>query len=415
MILTLLKISLPTKSAAYADDVTAAGSLINLKNWWENLIELGPKYGYFPEATKSWLIVKDDKMDEAQRIFEGSNIRITSDGKRHLGAVIGSSIFKDDYVNEKIAEWIREIKLLSNIAKTEPQAAFNCFISGYKNKVTFFMRTIPGISENLKQLDQVILTDFIPSFTGRILCTEIQRILLSLPPKLGGLGIPIFSEITDVEYLNSQRLTNSLRQNIFNQKKDLEAENVSKEIKRKIKAERFQRNNQTLIELRASMSEQEKRLNDLSREDGASIWLTTLLLKDEGYVLTKQQFWDSIKIRYVWLLDRVPENCECGNKFNVQHALSCKKGGFISQRHNQIRNMTALLLGEVCKDVRLEPALQPLTGEAFNSNVNISDEARSDISARGFWQTGQVAFFDIRVFNPTANRYCSQEISKSMR
>eukprot|EP00794_Sanderia_malayensis_P006714 gene6714-biopygen5489 len=75
--------------------------------------------------------------------------------------------------------------------------------------------------------------------------------------------------------------------------------------------------------------------------------------------------------------------------------------------------MTALLLGEVCIGVRLEPALQPLTGEAFNSNVNISDEARSDISARGFWQTGQVAFFDIRVFNPTANRYCSQEISKS--
>eukprot|EP00794_Sanderia_malayensis_P014468 gene14468-biopygen11582 len=75
--------------------------------------------------------------------------------------------------------------------------------------------------------------------------------------------------------------------------------------------------------------------------------------------------------------------------------------------------MTALLLGEVCKDVRLEPALQPLTGEAFNSNVNISDEARSDISARGFWQTGQVAFFDIRVFNPTANRCCCQEISKS--
>eukprot|EP00794_Sanderia_malayensis_P000686 gene686-biopygen1111 len=67
IILMLLEISLPTKSAAYADDVTAAVSLINRKNRWENLIELDPKFGNFPEATKSWLIVKDDTMDVAER------------------------------------------------------------------------------------------------------------------------------------------------------------------------------------------------------------------------------------------------------------------------------------------------------------------------------------------------------------
>ena len=34
--------------------------------------------------------------------------------------------------------------------------------------------------------------------------------------------------------------------------------------------------------------------------------------------------------------------------------------------------------------------------------ANISDQARADISARGFWLTGQLAFLDVRVFNPTA-------------
>eukprot|EP00794_Sanderia_malayensis_P000682 gene682-biopygen1107 len=65
--LVLQKFPLPTKSAAYADDVTATGSLINRKNWWESLIELDPKFGNFPEATKSWLIVKDDTIDVAER------------------------------------------------------------------------------------------------------------------------------------------------------------------------------------------------------------------------------------------------------------------------------------------------------------------------------------------------------------
>ena len=32
---------------------------------------------------------------------------------------------------------------------------------------------------------------------------------------------------------------------------------------------------------------------------------------------------------------------------------------------------------------------------------------------KGFWQAGQMAFFDVRVFNPTAKQYVNQEISKT--
>ena len=33
--------------------------------------------------------------------------------------------------------------------------------------------------------------------------------------------------------------------------------------------------------------------------------------------------------------------------------------------------------------------------------------------ARRFWQAGQMAFFDVRVFNPNARRYAKQELSKT--
>ena len=63
---------------------------------------------------------------------------------------------------------------------------------------------------------------------------------------------------------------------------------------------------------------------------------------------------------------------------------------------------------------RVEPQLQPLSDEKFSEKTsNKLGQARVDISARGFWLTGQVAFFDVRVFIPTAKRYVNQELRKS--
>jgi len=99
------------------------------------------------------------------------------------------------------------------------------------------------------------------------------------------------------------------------------------------------------------MIQDETRLLDLSIENGASLWLTTLPLEEGGYHLTKQNFWDLVRFWYGWQLSRLPVNCECGAAFTIDHALFCKKRGFISLRHNEVRNLTANLLNEVCKDV----------------------------------------------------------------
>ena len=105
----------------------------------------------------------------------------------------------------------------------------------------------------------------------------------------------------------------------------------------------------------------------------------------------------------------------CSN-FDLNHAFSCKKGGFISSRHNELRNITASLLGEVCKDVCVEPDLFTLSGETLiPKTANKSSEARLDISARGVWTTGQRAFFDVRVFNPFARRYSGLTLSQAYR
>ena len=50
------------KMVAFADDFSAAGKLKSLLQWWTTLIEVEPKFGYFPEPAKSWLVIKLETM-----------------------------------------------------------------------------------------------------------------------------------------------------------------------------------------------------------------------------------------------------------------------------------------------------------------------------------------------------------------
>ena len=95
--------------------------------------------------------------------------------------------------------------------------------------------------------------------------------------------------------------------------------------------------------------------------------------------------------------------------------LSCLKGGFITQRHNEVRDFTAELLSECCKDVAVEPVLQEITGEQFPPSTITTDDARVDVSARGFWVRGQMAYLDVRVFNPTAKVYLNQTLKAAYK
>ena len=88
----------------YADDSSAAGELREMKKWWDALGSAGPKYGYFPLATKTVLIVKEEHLLKAQEIFGNSGVKITTAGERHMGAVIGSTEFKMEYVAHKIEQ-----------------------------------------------------------------------------------------------------------------------------------------------------------------------------------------------------------------------------------------------------------------------------------------------------------------------
>ena len=94
----------------------------------------------------------------------------------------------------------------------------------------------------------------------------------------------------------------------------------------------------------------------------------------------------------------------------------CRHGGMTIVRHNEIRDLTADWLNEVCTETEKEPQLQPLSGEnILPRTANRQEEARADIKAKGFWCRQQSAFFDVRVFHPNAQSYRNTSIAALYR
>ncbi|KAG0724831.1 hypothetical protein GWK47_039790 [Chionoecetes opilio] len=392
------------KQVAYADDLKGAGKIIDLKKWWTLVNENGPIIGYTPNATKFILIVKPEHYDNGVRLFSGSGVIVTKDGQRHLGAVIGTEEFKAKYVGEKVSEWVKEVDVLSDMAKTEPHAAYSAFTHGLQHRWSFVKRTIPGISLLLRPLEESIRNISLPAVLRSHIIGDNVRELLTFPPRLGGMGITSPEKLADKENLNSINLTSSLTEKTIAQDANGETDqNAILELKKTISRDRQSAPVESLERLKGALLDDTVRRIHTAQETGASNWLTCLPIRAKGFSLNKQEFVDAVALRYGWPVEGIPKTCVCGAPNNVNHTMTCKRGGFVCIRHDEVRDVTASMLREVCRDVSSEPTLLPLDGEQLQyRTANIANEARVDVSARGFCTRGEKAFMDIRIFDPMA-------------
>ena len=137
----------------YADDATAGGTLAALRGWWDRLQAVGPCFGYRPNSSTTWLVVKADSEQRAEESFQHTGIQITTQGSRILGAALGTKPFVEQFVCDKVSEWVNEVKNLSVVAKTHPQAAYAVFTHGLTSRWIFLMRTIPDIEALFQPLE----------------------------------------------------------------------------------------------------------------------------------------------------------------------------------------------------------------------------------------------------------------------
>lgn len=400
------------KQVWFADDSSAAGKLQELRKWWDTLCIKGPKYGYYPLASKTILLVKHGMLDKASQIFENSGVEIREDGVVNMGSVIGNEEFKKSFVSENVKNWVLELEFLSKIARSEPQIALSFFNRSFCHRWTYLQRTTPNIGHLFQPLEDAIHETFIPALIGRTV-SDIERRILALPIRYGGINLrnPVNTAIS--EFTNSLSVSESLTNIIYKQDADLsnyDHVEVMKKIKQiqKFKDEAILEEFNNIINV---VDSKLKRALQLSREKGAGSWLSVLPNKSLGFDLNMQEFRDAICLRYNWNIPNTPSYCYCGAKNDVNHLLICKKGGYVSMRHNYVRDLEVELLNIVAKDVKKEPVLLPLCSDNINTG-NIAANARLDVSAVGVWSPYEKTYVDVRVFHPNAKSYADKNIGQ---
>ena len=180
----------------------------------------------------------------------GDEVNITTEGQRHLGPVIGSQEFKDQYFQEKVLGWKGELKALSEIARSQRHAAYTVFTKGYKSKLTYFMRTIESFEDYVD-----------PAASWSITAPQIDSITTQSMFMVAG-------------------------------------ENSIEELKRQHQALKTASVKMRMESIDSTLPSDLQRSVNQSRDKGASSWFTAVPLFDQGLVLNKQKFRDSLRLRY---------------------------------------------------------------------------------------------------------------------
>ncbi len=99
--------------------------------------------------------MKPEFEENAQALFEGTNIHISTGGTRHLGAVIGSKESRNDFVVKKVNVRVKEIETMADIANTQPHAVYSALVHGRLSRWSFIARTMPDIQDIMQPLEDV--------------------------------------------------------------------------------------------------------------------------------------------------------------------------------------------------------------------------------------------------------------------
>jgi len=249
--------------------------------------------------------------------------------------------------------------------------------------------------------------------------SDLERELFSLPISLGDLGICDPYHLSGENYKFSYELSRPLVNLILQQCDCLPHDVIDSQclILKWLSQVKHQSQMDTVQSVLARSPLSLRQALECCKEKGASSWLSAIPIEQHGSALHKTDFTDALCLHYGWSPPHLPTHCVCSKTFSISHAFSCPHGAFPIIRHNDIHDLTAKLMSEVCHDVQVEPHLQPLSGESLHYKSAVhEDDARVDIRAASFWSCRHHrSFFDVCVFNAFAESNLSSSPAATFR
>jgi hypothetical protein len=398
--------------AWYADDSSGAGRLTRLRKWFDLLCADGPGFGYFPEADKSYLIVTPRYLALAKRIFAGLPVKIVH-GHRFLGGFVGSEATRMQYVQSKTRVWEATIKRLAEIGDLQPQAAFTAFQKSLSAEWTFIKRVIPDTEEHFEGVEQAITKELLPKIFGRLSITPLERELFALPAREGGLGIPDPScKESDGSFATSRaassHLIAALQQDVdFDLERHCRTRKEAAQTHRTIKQQSHTATAEALV---GRLGPRQARAVQRIRDHKLSCLLTYTPLAANNTTLDHFTFRDFLAVRYGAQPVNVQSRCDgCSDRpaFDLDHALNCKKGGMVTWRHNEVRDVFGDFAHQAWNNAEKEPIIE----ETREGRIAL----RADLLVHGVWARQLAALFDIRVTHTDSASYLNKTPRQVMR
>ena len=269
----------------------------------------------------------------------------------------------------------------------------------------YLQRVVPDCGMALAPIEEAITTTFLPALfgsePGELTALREQ---FRLVVKSAGLGVPDPTMNATPNHRVSLAITEPLTESLVNGTplNTVAYAHEAKEARTFFRDERDEENStsfKALLDASGSAFLQKR----LKRSKRTGTWLTLLPNRLNGTDLSATEFRDGIRLRFGLVPLALPHRCDgCQQRFTVDHAMSCKKGGLILLRHAELAQEWHTLCAQALTPTAVSD--EPLISQGQHTprrneqgHTDPAPELRGDIAAHGFWSRGATAIFDVRV------------------
>jgi hypothetical protein len=323
---------------------------------------------------------------------------------------LGTDEALGQWLDPKIQQWVEGVETLARVAQRHPQTAYAGLAMSLQQEWQYLQRVVPDCGPSFQPVEEAIRVAFLPALLGGAE-DETQRELTSLSVRRAGLGLPDPTQTAAGCFAASVACTKVLARSLVTGatlSSHVHSRHAAAE-RRKAKKARDAKETATLGRLSAAAPPSTQRRMLRAKETG--MWLTATPNRLNGTELSADEFRDSLRLRLGLVPLALPARCDgCGQSFSVGHALTCKQGGLVLLRHNDVaaewhRLCAQALTPAAVSDEPLIHTGRDSTVGAGATGTTPQPELRGDVAVHGFWRRGATAIFDIRVTDTDAPSY----------
>ena len=147
-----------------------------------------PAWGYYPDPTKSILVMAPGNVAREEEHFRGLGIRVMM-GHHYLGGYIRDRESEGSWLEPNIKEWTKSVAFLARVSQKYPQSPYAGLQKSLQQEWEFVQRVTPGVGDSFRPVEKALKETFVPELFEGLQEEMPERGVTRLPVKQAGLAL----------------------------------------------------------------------------------------------------------------------------------------------------------------------------------------------------------------------------------